>query len=134
MQGLRKHSIYTFLQSVDKTPAPYNEFRNAATSKRVWFSKNEVVKEELKYLVQDNITGKVDHDPLHSKDVCDAMASVCFTFSKKEFLWTKDSKPKKIGALKRLIDPKNEDREELPKVGRVTLKRPSVSRVKLKRG
>ena len=126
IQSLRRHGLYTFYQSVDRSPYPYLEFRNAGKSKRVWFPKNSIVEDELKYLIQDNVSGKVDHDPLHSKDVCDCMASVCYTLGKRHILWTKE-KPKKLTTLQIYLRKENLEDVSPP------LKRPSPKRISLKR-
>jgi len=126
VQQLKKKGIYTFRQSVVRSPAPYNEFRASAIGGRVWFPANDIVKEEIKYLVQDNLTGKVHHDPMHSKDVTDCIAAVCFIFSKRSNLWIRE-KPKKLYKLKQIAQ--GEFSPNVEEIKRAKVTRPKVERV-----
>lgn len=123
MQNLKKHSIKTFTQSVVSSNAPYDEFRNAAVSGRVAWPANKTFKEEIKYLIQDSITGKVDHDPFHSKDICDCVAAVCYVFSKNPKVWCRDTQ---IKGLTKLQSGVLKEEQTQVKIERKSVRRPSV--------
>lgn len=88
MQQLAKRKIRTELVSVDKTKAPYEDLRDAINDVRIEFPKYVTVAKKgdahqvdmaYKELAELSDTGrKIDHPPLGSKDLADAIAGVTF--------------------------------------------------------
>ena len=77
----RKHGFSSSLVSVDKTIEPYTELKMALRSDRLFIPKHVMLLNELKYLNQDTISGKVDHLSETSKDIADSVAGSVFHLS-----------------------------------------------------
>lgn len=88
MQQLAKRKIFTEQVSVDKNKAPYEDLRDAINDMRVEFPpyvsvlrKGDASTVDIAYkeLAELTDTGrKIDHPPLGSKDLADAMAGVVY--------------------------------------------------------
>lgn len=65
-------------QSVDKTPEPYTELKNAYYEDRIDMYEYSIVLQELAGLERNEKTGKIDHRPNGSKDVADCLAAIVF--------------------------------------------------------
>jgi len=76
-QILTKQGFNVELLSVDKTPNPYYNLRQALQESRFKFYRYEPFIQEVLALLEDPSTHKIDH-PVHgSKDVADAVAACC---------------------------------------------------------
>lgn len=92
IQQLNQRKIRSEYVSVDRTKAPYEDLRDAVNEIRIAFPKYEtylkkgdtdLVNIAYKELAELTDTGrKIDHPPLGSKDVADAMAGVVYKLMK----------------------------------------------------
>lgn len=95
IQELIDNGIDSKVQSVDKTPAPYDTLRDLIHSDQISFydyksedlgnGKNRSLIRELLNLTKDSKTGKVDHVTKGSKDVSDAFAGSIFICAAEDF-------------------------------------------------
>jgi len=79
-QELRAASFQTALISVDRTPTPYFELKQAIYQGRANICKHSILKKELTDLIKTK-NGKVDHPETSSKDVADACAGVYYSIN-----------------------------------------------------
>lgn len=99
IQELVDNGIDAKIQSVDRTPAPYDTLRDLIHSDQISFyayasdvfktrdgkSKNMAIIRELLNLTKDTRTGKVDHITKGSKDVADALCGALFICASENF-------------------------------------------------
>lgn len=81
MRKLRNRNgrrVRSGMLSVDTSPAPYSEVKQALRDGRLIFPNFPKVKRELRELIRDPKTGKIDHPVEGSKDVADAMAACTY--------------------------------------------------------
>lgn len=71
-QDLKLNNFDTALISMDRTKAPYDNFKNCINEERVNLPRNEKLKKELIYL--EDVGKKYDHPIEGSKDLADAVA------------------------------------------------------------
>ena len=68
--------------SLDRTPDGYNYLKASINEKRIQMLHIPILETELINLEQNNMTGKVDHNPDNSKDISDSLAGALFNASK----------------------------------------------------
>lgn len=98
MQSFRSHRISSTVQSVDRSPQPYKDFKTAILTERILYPNHPVLLKEVKSLIRDPITGKIDHPPggSSSKDVSDCAAGIVHKFSRSRISYrTLDGKSKR---------------------------------------
>lgn len=84
MQSFRDKRISSTVQSVDRNPQPYKDFKTAILTGRMLYPNHSILLGEIKSLIRDPITGKIDHPPgsNSSKDVSDCCAGIVHRFSR----------------------------------------------------
>lgn len=87
IQSWRKAGMSTKLLSVDRSPAPYNQFRDAMYEHRVMLLDDDVVLGEILNLESDAKTGKVDHPVNGTKDVADACCGAYANMLEHRSVW-----------------------------------------------
>lgn len=87
IQILSSKGYITGLQSVDKTPLPYDVLKSALYDGRVDLPDHSLLETELVSLERDEKSGKVDHTPHSTKDLSDALAGVVFGLSRRWDAW-----------------------------------------------
>lgn len=87
IQILAGKGFVTGLQSVDKTPLPYEVLKAALYDGRVDLPNHDWLERELVSLERDDKTGKVAHTPHGSKDLADALAGVVYGLSRRWEIW-----------------------------------------------
>lgn len=94
IQELIDNGIDSCVQSVDRTPAPYDTLRDIIHSDQLSFydyksaefkTMNRSLRRELLNLTKDGKTGKVDHITKGSKDISDALAGSIFICASENF-------------------------------------------------
>lgn len=97
IQELIDNGIDARIQSVDRTPAPYDTLRDLIESDQLSFydyqselipgmdKPNRALVRELSNLTKDSKTGKVDHIAKGSKDLSDALCGAVFTCAAEDF-------------------------------------------------
>lgn len=78
-QAWRKQGMKTGAVSVDRTDAPYRQFRDAVYEGRVLMYHQSLLLQELFDLEYDEEKRKVDHPPHSSKDCADGVCGAFFT-------------------------------------------------------
>lgn len=78
LQQLRAKGYYAEVQSVDRTPEPYESLKLGLYEGRVLYYGYEPALRELRTVERNFKTGKIDHPSGGAKDVADAMAGVAF--------------------------------------------------------
>ena len=81
IQQMNARGIKADILSVDVKPDPYDTLKVALYEGRVMYYTYEPVLGELVKLEKNHMTGKVDHPPLGSKDVADALAGLVFSLT-----------------------------------------------------
>lgn len=81
IQGLTLDGFNAKVLSLDKTPVGYTTFRNAIVEKRIKMIKLNLLEKEIINLEQNNMTGKVDHPMMGSKDSADGIAGAVYDAS-----------------------------------------------------
>ncbi|MEO5355378.1 MAG: hypothetical protein H7835_19495, partial [Magnetococcus sp. XQGC-1] len=87
IQILRQKGFMTDTISMDKNTAAYDMLKTALYDKRVAMPEHPKLLKELLSLEFDTKRGKVDHPPLSSKDLSDALAGVVFGLSIMRETW-----------------------------------------------
>lgn len=100
LQALRKLGASTDVVSVDKTPDPYFELREALSSHRVWLPDHRLLRKELVELEYDAERNKIDHPPNGSKDLADAVAGSVYTILTRKVAYSPDV----AATLRRRVD------------------------------
>jgi intein/homing endonuclease len=120
-QAIRKAGIKTSPQSVDKNSDPYVETKTAFMGTRLWVPDHEKLKEEIKNVNMNLITGKIDHSILGSKDVADAVAGGIYVLSKRKATYKKQGEPPSLKEmLKAAKEPEPEQKSTRPSSGNRT--------------
>ncbi|MBF0340077.1 MAG: hypothetical protein HQL95_03835 [Magnetococcales bacterium] len=97
IQILRQKGFMTDTISMDKNTAAYDMLKTALYDGRVAIPEHPKLMHELLSLEFDTKRGKVDHPPLGSKDLSDALAGVVFGLStRREIWWEHNIPPDKI--------------------------------------
>ncbi|MBQ9368107.1 MAG: hypothetical protein IJT83_10020 [Victivallales bacterium] len=78
LRNLHGRRIRAGVLSVDTSPAPYNEVKQALRDGRLIFPNFLKVKKELRELIRDPRTNRIDHPLEGSKDVSDALAACTY--------------------------------------------------------
>jgi len=81
MQSFRNHRISSTVQSVDRTPQPYLDFKTAILTERMLYPNHPILLKEIRNLLRDPETGKIDHPADGTKDIADCVAGVVYRFS-----------------------------------------------------
>jgi hypothetical protein len=119
LQYFRSRGVAASIQSLDRTPDPYIEYKFALKESRVYIAEHQVVMEESMDLEQDFSTGKIDHTEEGSKDVSDAIAGVVYKLSNQKVSYAKRSEPTALPLNAPLKSTTNRDFEgERPSSGR----------------
>ncbi len=82
MQIFRRRGIKTWEVSVDRTPEPYEYFRECLYEGRVAMVDSATLVRELIELERNMETGSIDHPPRGSKDVADAVCGAIYAASR----------------------------------------------------
>lgn len=81
MQSFRNHRISSTVQSVDRTPQPYLDFKTAILTERMLYPNHPILLKEIRNLLRDPETGKIDHPIGGTKDIADCAAGVVYRFT-----------------------------------------------------
>lgn len=81
LQKLKKAGFRSKQFSSMKTPESYDYFKKVIYSERCTLPNNSEMVEEILHLQKDSRTGKVDHAPGFSNDICDAIVSAMYQFT-----------------------------------------------------
>lgn len=84
---LRTKGFITGLQSMDKEPTAYNFLKGALYDGRIEAPNNVKIRKEILGLEKDPATGKIDHPPMGSKDLSDALAGVTHGLTMRREIW-----------------------------------------------
>lgn len=87
IQILQRRGYKAGIQSMDKKPLPYDMSKSALHDRRVACPDHPKLFDEIISLERDEKTGKVDHNPLKSKDISDALAGVVYSLSMQRATW-----------------------------------------------
>ena len=79
LQLFNQMGFNTNYVSVDRTAVPYNILKTTMKEGRLAIHLSNILKEELSQLVEDPLTGKIDHPQGSSKDVADAVCGVVYS-------------------------------------------------------
>jgi hypothetical protein len=86
-QAWRKQGMKTGMISVDRSSAPYKQFRDAIYDGRVKMYHQPVLLEELFGLEYDEKKDKIDHPSAGSKDCADAVCGAYYTLATRAASW-----------------------------------------------
>ena len=89
IQVLRRKGFITGIQSMDRTPVPYEVLKQALYDGRVVAPAHQKLQQELLALEFNAKKNKVDHTSQSSKDVSDALAGVVFGISRQNLTWAR---------------------------------------------
>jgi len=81
LQEARRRGFRTHKVSVDKTPDPYIDYKQATRERRVLLPSHKELDAEYRGLDQDLMTGKIDHAAKGSKDIADAVTAAVHTLA-----------------------------------------------------
>ena len=81
IQSFRQNRISSHVRSVDRTPEPYKDMKDAALGGRLLIPNSPKLIREIKMLGFDRAANKVDHLSNESKDMADCVAGVVSVFS-----------------------------------------------------
>ena len=81
IQSFRQNRISSHVLSVDRTPEPYKDMKDAALGGRLLIPNSPKLIREIKMLGFDRAANKVDHLQNESKDMADCVAGVVSVFS-----------------------------------------------------
>lgn len=93
LQILGRKGIITGLQSIDKTPEPMSMLKSAILDLRIVAPEHKTAKYEIAHLQVNELNGKVDHPPMGSSDVAQAMAGVVYGVSRQLEIWLEHDIP-----------------------------------------
>lgn len=132
IQQMNLKGIPAEVVSIDRTTEPYDMLKTALYEGRLIFYGHPKLMEELRKLEKNHQTGKVDHPPLGSKDVADALAGVVHSLTARR---TQSSDPLPLlrgvsyapGSEAPLVVPPS----HTPSPGQIEPARPTVSRAPL---
>lgn len=82
IQSFRQNRISSHVRSVDRTPEPYKDTKDAALGGRLLIPNSPKLIREIKMLGFDRAANKIDHLQGESKDMADCVAGVMSVFSK----------------------------------------------------
>lgn len=88
-QLLRRKGYKTGIQSMDTTMIPYEITKTAFMDERMNVPTHVKCNEEIISLEKDVKKGKIDHSPLGSKDLSDAMAGVAYGLTMRREIWVR---------------------------------------------
>ncbi len=89
LQVMAQRGLKTGVLSVQKTSVPYDFVKNSMYRGRLFMPKHKVCLDELKQLMYDQKTRKVDHPPGGTKDVSDALAGCVYGLTTRAEIWAK---------------------------------------------
>jgi hypothetical protein len=89
IQVLRQKGFTTGIQSMDRTPVPYEVLKQALYDGRVVAPAHQKLQQELLALEFNVKKNKVDHTSQSSKDISDALAGMVFGLSRRRVTWTR---------------------------------------------
>lgn len=89
IQVLRQKGFTTGIQSMDRTPVPYEVLKQALYDGRVKAPSQPKLQEELMALEFNPKKNKVNHTSQSTKDVSDALAGVVFGLSQRREVWSR---------------------------------------------
>ena len=78
LRNMLGRRIRAGMLSVDASPAPYSVVKQALRDERLVYPNFSKVKRELRELIRDPKTGRIDHPVEGSKDIADAMAAASY--------------------------------------------------------
>lgn len=90
-QQWKKQGMKAVLTSVDKTTAPYKEFRDALYDGRIALYPNDMLEIELQQLEVDTKKDKIDHPPSGSKDIADAVCGAYYVMLNRASTWRSEN-------------------------------------------
>lgn len=82
IQSFRKKRISSKVQSVDRSPDPYRDLKSSIIEGRLLLPKHDLLLSELRNLIRDPESGKIDHMEGFSKDISDCVAGVIHVYSR----------------------------------------------------
>lgn len=82
IQSFRQNRISSHVRSVDRTPEPYKDMKDAALGGRLLIPNSPKLINEIKMLGFDRAENKVDHQQGESKDMADCVAGIVSVFSR----------------------------------------------------
>lgn len=86
-QQMKKRGMPTTLLSVDKTSAPYKQFRDALYDGRIALPNSQLLHDEMRELEFDDKKDKVDHPPTGSKDCVDGVCGAYYLMLQRSETW-----------------------------------------------
>lgn len=88
IQQWRKDGMKSVYLSVDKSSAPYKQFRDALYDVRVLLPDNDILMTEILELEYDEKNDKVDHTVIGTKDVSDAVCGAYTSMLERKSTWS----------------------------------------------
>lgn len=88
IQAWRKGGMRASLISVDRTSVPYKQFRDAMYDRRIALPDNKTLVTEILDLEYDEAKDKVDHTPVGTKDLSDAVCAAYTNMLERRSTWT----------------------------------------------
>jgi hypothetical protein len=118
MQILRQRGFITGLESMDKSPLPYDVTKTAFYDRRIRAPKHEKALSEIVRLERDPQTGRIDHPPNFSKDCADAVAGVAYGLTYRREPWVRHGVPINQGLIRQMhtLESKDSQSEEKRRV------------------
>jgi hypothetical protein len=89
IQVLRQKGFTTGIQSMDRTPVPYEVLKQALYDGRVIAPAHQKLQQELLALEFNVKKNKVDHTSQSSKDISDALAGMVFGLCQRRVVWAR---------------------------------------------
>ena len=89
IQVLRRKGFTSGIQSMDRTPVPYETLKQALYDGRVIAPAHQKLQQELLALEFNVKKNKVDHTSQSSKDISDALAGIVFGLSQRRAVWAR---------------------------------------------
>ena len=86
LQILRGKGYMTGLQSMDRTPLPYDILKSALNQGRISCPEDPHLRNEIVHLERTS-KGKVDHNAYNTKDLADAFAGVVYGLTMQRWTW-----------------------------------------------
>ena len=86
LQILRGKGYMTGLQSMDRTPLPYDILKSALNQHRITAPEDAHLRNEIVHLERTS-KGKVDHNAYNTKDLADAFAGVVYGLTMQRWTW-----------------------------------------------
>lgn len=88
IQQWRKSGMRAVMISVDRTAAPYKQFRDACYDGRMYLPDNDILIEEILSLEYDEDKDKIDHPVTFTKDCADAACGAYHNMIERKSTWS----------------------------------------------